>query len=99
MPVSAGVRGGVLAARRARAGSATPRVRVSEMQRARLLGAAVVTFDELGYARATVAHITARARVSRRTFYDLFSGREDCLLEVMDDAVERVGVELEGAGV
>ena len=69
------------------------------MQRARLLGAAVVTFDELGYARATVAHITARARVSRRTFYDLFSGREDCLLEVMDDAVERVGVELEGAGV
>ena len=84
-------------ARPARPRTASPRVQVSEMQRARLLSAAVVTFDELGYAQATVAHITARARVSRRTFYDLFASREDCLLAIMNDALERIGAELESA--
>jgi AcrR family transcriptional regulator len=67
------------------------------MQRARLLSAAVVTLDELGYAQATVAHITMRARVSRRTFYDLFSGREECLLAILDDTLERIAAELESA--
>ncbi len=81
---------------KARPGSVavTPRVQVAEMQRARLLGAAVATFAELGYSRASVAHITARARVSRRTFYDLFENREDCLLAVLQDAVGRVEGEI-----
>jgi AcrR family transcriptional regulator len=69
------------------------------MQRARLLSAAVVTFDEFGYAQATVANITMRARVSRRTFYDLFAGREECLLAILDDALERIAVEFESATV
>jgi AcrR family transcriptional regulator len=60
------------------------------MQRARLLGAAATSISELGYAGASVAHIAGRARVSRRTFYDLFEGREDCLFAVLEDAVERV---------
>jgi AcrR family transcriptional regulator len=64
------------------------------MQRARLLAAAVATFAELGYSRASVAHITERARVSRRTFYDLFENREDCLLAVLRDVVERVEGEI-----
>jgi AcrR family transcriptional regulator len=85
--------------RGARRDTVSPRVQVSEMQRARLLSAAVVTVEELGYARASVAHITSRARVSRRTFYDLFSDREDCLLAVMDDAVALVAGELESANV
>jgi AcrR family transcriptional regulator/DNA-binding MarR family transcriptional regulator len=75
----------------------TPRVQVAEMQRARLLGAAVATFGELGYARASVAHITARARVSRRTFYDLFENREDCLLAVLQDAAGRIEGEIVAA--
>ena len=45
---------------------------------------------ELGYARASVAHITARARVSRRTFYDLFANREECLVAVLEDVVRGV---------
>jgi AcrR family transcriptional regulator len=73
---------------------ASPRVQVSEMQCSRLLGAAVMTIDELGWSGASVAHITARARVSRRTFYDLFANREDCLLAVLDDVVERLEREL-----
>jgi AcrR family transcriptional regulator len=77
----------------------TPRVQVVEMQRARLLAAAVATFAELGYARASVAHITARARVSRRTFYDLFENREDCLLAVLQDATGRVEAEIEAANL
>jgi AcrR family transcriptional regulator len=75
----------------------SPRVHVAEMQRARLLGAAVATIGELGYAGASVAHITARARVSRRTFYDLFANREDCLLAVLEDAVERISGEIAAA--
>ncbi len=64
------------------------------MQRARLLAAAAATFVELGYARASVAYITARAGVSRRTFYDLFANREDCLLAVLDDAAEQISGEI-----
>ena len=76
-----------------------PRGQVAEMQRSRLLAAAVRTVEELGYARATVAHITRRARVSRRTFYDLFSSREDCLGAVLKDAARRIGVEIDRAGL
>lgn len=64
-----------------------PRARVVEIQRSRLLAAAAGVVDERGYAHTTVAHITERARVSRRTFYDLFDDREDCLLAVFEDAV------------
>lgn len=86
-----------LPTRPARPRTVSPRVQVSEMQRARLLAAAVASFAELGYARASVAHITARARVSRRTFYDLFAGREECLLAVLEGAVERVRGEIAAA--
>jgi AcrR family transcriptional regulator/DNA-binding MarR family transcriptional regulator len=64
------------------------------MQRARLIGAAVPVVDEVGWSGATVAQIAGRARVSRRTFYDLFSDRDDCLLAVLDDAVARIEDEL-----
>ncbi len=69
------------------------------MQRARLLGAAVPLVDELGWSSVTVADIAARARVSRRTFYDLFSNREDCLLAMLDETVVRVERELAKAGL
>jgi AcrR family transcriptional regulator len=75
------------------------RVRVSGMQRARLLSAAAVTIEEQGWSGASVAHITARARVSRRTFYDLFANREECVLAVLDDAVARVTGELATIGL
>ncbi len=73
---------------------APPRARVVEIQRARLLGAALNVVDELGYPSATVAHVTSRARVSRRTFYDVFGNREDCLLAALESVVERINREL-----
>lgn len=87
------------AARRA-AGSADGRLsgeRFAEIQRARLLAAAVRAIDELGYADTSVADITARARVSRRTFYELFPDREACLLRVVDDIVGLIAAELAAA--
>jgi AcrR family transcriptional regulator len=76
-----------------------PRARVVEMQRSRLLAAALGVVDELGYARTTVAHVTARARVSRRTFYELFANREECLLAALESVVDSIAVELAAAGV
>jgi AcrR family transcriptional regulator len=76
------------------ADAVSPRVRVSEIQRSRLLRAAVETVDELGYTDSTVAHITRRARVSRRTFYDIFTDREDCLLAVLEYTRELIASEL-----
>lgn len=86
--------------RRAAAGDADAVQRAQQIagiQRARLLSAATRAVDELGYANATVAHVTSRARVSRRTFYELFGDREECLVAVLDDAVARVLAELAAA--
>ncbi len=77
----------------------TPRVQVEEIQRSRLLAAAAATFDELGYEQTSVQRITDRARVSRRTFYELFGNREECLVALLDEAVERVRRDLAAAGL
>jgi AcrR family transcriptional regulator len=45
---------------------------------------------EHGAERVTVAHVVARAGVSRRTFYEIFADREACLLAALDDAFERI---------
>ncbi len=54
----------------------------------------MVAIDELGYPSTTVAHITARAGVSRRTFYDLFENCEECLLSVLEDILAQITGEL-----
>ncbi len=73
------------------------REQIVEIQRSRLLAAAVVTVDELGYVDTTVADVTSRARVSRRTFYELFENREACLLALLEDVVGRIARELAAA--
>ncbi len=77
-----------------RRGSSPARVQVSEMQRSRLLSAAVAAVNEEGYAHVTVAHITERARVSRRTFYDLFENRDACLGALIEDVVATIEKEI-----
>jgi AcrR family transcriptional regulator len=78
---------------------AFPRTRVSEMQRSRLLAGAVASIEELGYQRATVGRITARARVSRRTFYQLFANRDECFAAVLEGVLATVAAELTAAGL
>jgi AcrR family transcriptional regulator len=70
-----------------------------DIQRSRLLAAAIAAVGELGYKGATVAHITARARISRRTFYELFANREECLLAALQSIIESIESELAAAGL
>ena len=72
---------------------------VAEIQRSRLLAAAVRAVDELGWANTTVADIVARSRVSRRTFYETFANREDCLAAVLEDILGVIAGELAEAGL
>jgi AcrR family transcriptional regulator/DNA-binding MarR family transcriptional regulator len=68
------------------------RHQVDDIQRARMLGAAAEAVRELGYARATVGEVVTRARVSRKTFYDLFSDREDCVLALFEQTFAEAGL-------
>ncbi len=65
------------------------RERVVDIQRARLLAAAAQVACERGAGNVTVAHIVERAGVSRRTFYEIFTGSEECLLATLDQALDR----------
>lgn len=56
---------------------------IAATQRQRMLSAALELLADKGLA-TTVADITAHARVSRKTFYEHFTDREDCLLAVYD---------------
>lgn len=63
------------------------RMRVCEIQRARILLAMSELVRERGAAGVTVAHVVLRSGVSRRTFYELFVDREDCFLAAFDSAI------------
>ncbi|MGA8363579.1 MAG: TetR family transcriptional regulator [Solirubrobacteraceae bacterium] len=79
-------------ARPKRAVRAKPRegsVQVLDVQRARILAAMVQVVAEDDPGAVTVARIVSRAGVSRRTFYDLFDGCEDCFLAVFENALAR----------
>jgi AcrR family transcriptional regulator len=65
----------VVAAIRTGAGSVP-----SADHRDRLVVAMAELLAEQGYASLTVTDVVARARVSKRTFYQHFSDREECLL-------------------
>jgi AcrR family transcriptional regulator len=51
------------------------------------LDATFAVVAEQGYRRMTVRRVCGRAGVSNKTFYDLFSDREDCFLAAFDQAI------------
>lgn len=55
-----------------------------ERQRLRLALALIECVDEDGYRSTRVADVIARAGVSRKTFYEHFDNKEDCLLATYD---------------
>lgn len=59
------------------------REEVTASQRRRMLRAALSSLAEQGWA-TTVAEVVARAGVSRKTFYEHFTDKEDCLLAAYD---------------
>jgi AcrR family transcriptional regulator len=65
------------------------RGRVTDIQRARLIMAMAQLARERGVATTTVSDVVACSGVSRRTFYELFDGLEDCFQAAFELAVER----------
>jgi AcrR family transcriptional regulator len=67
---------------------ALPREEVAAHQRERLVEAMVQVVNERGVVATTISDIVARAGISRRTFYEHFENKEDCLLATYDTVVE-----------
>lgn len=49
----------------------------------RLLDGLAASIGERGYRDTTVADIVRHARTSKRTFYEQFAGKEECLIELL----------------
>lgn len=62
------------------------REEVLASQRSRILVAVATCVAEKGFARVTVADVIGRAGVSRETFYEQFTDKEDCFLAALDAA-------------
>lgn len=59
-------------------------------QRERMIVAMAAAVGEKGYVNVAVADVIAGAGVSRRTFYEQFSNKEDCFLASYDAFVDAV---------
>ncbi len=64
------------------------REQVVTSQRERIVRALAETMAEKGYVRTTVADVLRAAGVSRETFYQQFSSKDDCFLQAHERAVE-----------
>ncbi len=69
--------------------SGPPRREVMDIQRARIVAAAIDTVEDHGYAGMTVGAVIQRARVSRKTFYDVFPNRHECFMAVIEEIFAR----------
>lgn len=63
---------------------------IRAIQRERLLVAMLNAAAELGYLETNVQDVIDRAGVSRPTFYEHFSNKEDCFLAAFDSSAERL---------
>lgn len=63
---------------------------VAASQRSRILRAMAEAASEKGYAATVVADVVARAGVSRQTFYELFTSKEECFLQAYDASIRSI---------
>lgn len=63
---------------------------IKAIQRERLIVAMLSAVAELGYLGTNVQDVIDRAGVSRPTFYEHFSNKEDCFLAAFDTSAERL---------
>ena len=61
---------------------------IKHLQHERAVTAAIEVVEAGGYASLTVAKITERSAISRRTFYELFHDREDCFLAAFEQTLD-----------
>jgi AcrR family transcriptional regulator len=78
-----------------RHGLSAEQVRAS--QRARILDAMTESVGGHGYHGARIADVVGRAGVSRKTFYELFGGKDDCFGAAYDMWIERFSATALGA--
>jgi AcrR family transcriptional regulator len=62
-----------------------------------MLAAVATALEEYGYAGTTVSKVLEGAGVSRRTFYEQFADKDDCLLVAYDDAERRAWAQVVAA--
>ena len=62
---------------------------VARNQRIRMYGGMIEAVATRGYARTSVRLVIGLAGVSRRVFYEQFSGKEECFLATFDLIVKR----------
>ena len=67
-----------------------PREFVSRNQYERLIAGLAEAVAENGYAGTTIAHITRHAAVSRRTFYEHFSSKDECFVAAYETVMEEL---------
>lgn len=66
------------------------REQVAHNQRERLIAGLASAVAEHGYREVTITHITRRARVSRRVFYENFESKEECFLAAFEVVVGHI---------
>ena len=74
-----------------------PREFVARNQRERLIAGLAEAVAENGYAGTTIAHITRHAAVSRRTFYEHFSSKDECFIAAYDTVMVGLSQRVEDA--
>ncbi len=67
-----------------------PREFVTHNQRERLIAGIAEAIAEQGYSGTTIAHITRAAAVSRRTFYEHFSSKDECFVAAYDTVMKEL---------
>jgi AcrR family transcriptional regulator len=67
-----------------RGSQALPREQVAADQKRRLLLAMIDAVGEKGYRATTISDLVGRAGVSRKTFYEHFANKQECLLATFD---------------
>jgi len=70
---------------------------VKAVQRERLVVAMLMAAAELGYRETNVQDVIDRAGVSRPTFYEHFSNKEDCFLAAFDTSAARLRSKVDAA--
>lgn len=77
---------GASARRRSPAGG---RATIADIQRNRILLSAAQAARQRGAAAVSVADIVSGSGVSRRTFYEVFRDRDDCMAATLEEGIER----------
>jgi AcrR family transcriptional regulator len=68
-----------------------------EAQRMRIISATIEVAWERGSDSITISRIVGRAGVSRRTFYELFESRDECMLAAIEDTLELASERVQAA--